>query len=242
MSNVPQWTTTYVNKDGVRIFAQVAIQKFYDMDGETKWIIGCVDSWSYDCAPSLEFPVPNNDQDSPWGPLRAGTTAAAATTTTPQAQLTAQDVAQMIGGPETLATATSFTTNSSSDSPQQQSPLRASGQHTFASSVAVDVNCSEPSEMWIEHVMRAPMSSPLENSVGGGGAEAVAMMSPLFSAWMESPQSSVECGVGGSAGEEEEEEEQQSNGIEERSQEEGRGTLEFMPLFSSDLSAFEVHP
>ncbi len=221
MSNVTQWTTTYVNKDGVRIFAQVAIQKFYDKDGETKWIIGCVDSWSYDCAPSLEFPVPNNNQDLPWGPLRTGTTAGS--------QAPSQEVAQMplIGGPETLATATPFTTNSSSDSPQPQSPLLASGQHTFTSSVAMDVNCPEPSEMWFEYVMREPTSSSLESSVGGG-EEAAAVMSPLFSAWMESSQSPVEWSVGGSVGKEE------SNEMDKG------GGLEFMSLFSGP-SVFGVN-
>ncbi len=130
---------------------------------------------------------------------------------------------------------------------------RQQQQHTSSSSSTSSIDSSEEaSEMWIERVMHEAMSNPLESSVGGGGA----MTSPLFSAWMDSLQSSsVECGIigDGVGGGVDKMEDPLRGRIEKRRNEEGEeerggGGLECMSLFygsggggGGGTSAFGVH-
>ncbi len=325
MSHVMQWTQELIDKEGIRFYAQIKLQFFYDQNGLIKWVVFCMDHLCPDNGPSLMgLPAEaatdkdschddsprvmdhhhDNDQDyscqtrceeKQHQPYLTSVTATRAAARSFHGSLRVQSLPAHSQGLETtlqsaspstaaflqeLRSSDTFDSLSSATSRQQQqqhasSPSTAAflqelqtpetfeslssaismdysrqqQQHTSSSSSSSAIDPSEePSEMWIERVMHEAMSNPLESSVGGGAEAAAAVMSPLFSAWMDSHQSPVECdivgnGVGGGV---DKMEDPFRGMIEKRRNEEGEegGGLECMSLFyggGSSTSAFGVH-
>ncbi len=178
MSTIMQWKQKYYDKEGRNVYANIKLQYFYDQHGSIRWMVGCLDHWSYEhdlhfleyantcCGEEEESANPLCSSHCSQEQLASGTTAPQQT---PSSAFTLPPEQEQL--PLELETLETFDTAATSCTDFSASPI---GQHPSSSSASPACTLTTPSseseepiDAWIESVMRAPNSSPL--------------VSPLFS-------------------------------------------------------------
>ncbi len=191
MSNIMYWKQRYIDKDGTNVYADVKMQCFYDKHGATRWIVGCMDRWSYDYH-HLFLGLPNacdEEANPPYSPQAHETmdcttqefpteTRTTAQQPTPSSAFAPPPPPEQVQIPfvefETFETLTATSCTASSRFSSEQ----CASSPPFSSSSSSPLDAEPPTDVLIERLMQPPtaQTSPLADG-----------MSPLFSEWMDFP-------------------------------------------------------
>ncbi len=170
MSTIMQWKQKYYDKEGRSVYADIKLQYFYDQHGSIRWMVGCLDRWSYEHDPHfLENPnTCGDEEEESVNPLCSSHCSQELAIPPEQEQLPLE-----LETLETFDTVALSCTDFSASPVGQQHPSSSSSSLSSSASPACTLTTpsssesEEPIDAWIESVMCAPNSSPL--------------VSPLFS-------------------------------------------------------------